>query len=132
MRDDGATVLIVDDNRAMTQVLRFHFEKAGFSTTVAFNGADAVRKLREQHVDLVVTVLQMLEMDGGELCHHIREVMELKDLPIILCSARSLEVESTRLAITYDISHVFYKPISPKGIVAYACELFESPAVSKL
>ena len=41
MQNERSTVLIVEDNRAMTQVLRFNFERAGFATAVAFDGLAA-------------------------------------------------------------------------------------------
>jgi CheY-like chemotaxis protein len=130
MLDDRFTVLIVEDNRAMTQVLRFNFERAGFSTAVAFDGVEAVRQLEERDFDLVITDLQMPAMDGGELCRHVREVMENKELPIILCSAKGMEVDAAHLVITYDVSHVFYKPISPQAVVSFARSLLDTNALA--
>ena len=130
MQNERSTVLIVEDNRAMTQVLRFNFERAGFATAVAFDGLEAVRLLEERHFDLVITDFQMPAMDGGELCRHIRDVMQLKELPIILCSAKGMEVDAAHLVVAYDVSHVFYKPISPQAVVSYARGLLDTNALA--
>ncbi|MCX7407224.1 MAG: response regulator [Planctomycetales bacterium] len=130
MRDERSAVLIVEDNRAMTQVLRFNFERAGFATAVAFDGLEAIRQLEEQNFDLLITDLQMPAMDGGELCRHVRDVMQLKDLPIILCSATGMEVDAAHLVVAYDVNQVFYKPISPQAVVSYARSLLDTNALA--
>jgi CheY-like chemotaxis protein len=130
MYDDAPSVLIVEDNRAMTQVLRFNFERAGFSASVAFDGLEALRLLQERSFDLVLTDYQMPHMDGAELCRQIREVLQLTDLPIALCSAKGLEADAANLVIAHGVHHVFYKPISPQAIVAYARKLLDKSALA--
>ncbi len=130
MYDDAPSVLIVEDNRAMSQVLRFNFERAGFSASVAFDGLEAVKQLQERSFDLVLTDYQMPHMDGAQLCRHIREVLQLTDLPIALCSAKGLEADAASLVIAHGIDHVFYKPISPQAIVAYARKLLDRSALA--
>ena len=129
MNEDLPRVLIVEDNRALTQVLRFNFERAGFAASTAFDGLDAINQMQDVQFDLVVTDLQMPVMDGAELCHHIRKEMHLGELPIILCSAKGLEVDSANLVIEHGVSRVFYKPVSPQAVIAYARQLLETRAV---
>ncbi len=130
MTDNRSRVLIVEDNRAMAQVLRFNFERAGFATEIAFDGLQAVRQLEVRSFDLVITDLQMPAMDGNELCRHLREVMQLTELPIILCSAKGLEIDAAHLVVEFDVSQVFYKPISPQAVVAYSRRLLDTNAVA--
>lgn len=130
MYDDVPTVLIVDDNRAMTQVLRFNFERAGFSTCVAHDGLEAVRQLQERNFDLVLTDFQMPHMDGAELCRQIRDVMQLTDLPIVLCSAKGMEADAANLVVLYGVNQVFYKPISPQAVVSYVRRLLDDSALA--
>lgn len=130
MTDNRSSVLIVEDNRAMAQVLRFNFERAGFATEIAFDGLQAVRQLEERSFDLVITDLQMPAMDGAELCRHVRKVMQLTELPIILCSAKGMEIDAAHLVVEFDVSHVFYKPISPQTIVAFARRLLDTNALA--
>ena len=94
------SVLIVEDNRAMAQVLRFNFERAGFETGIAYDGLDAVQQLQAKSFDMVITDFQMPIMDGAELCHHIRHELHLMELPIILCSAKGMEVDAGRLVVS--------------------------------
>lgn len=130
MQDERFTVLIVEDNRAMTQVLRFNFERAGFATAVAFDGLEAIRQLEERNFDLVITDLQMPAMDGGELCRHVRDVMQLTDLPIVLCSAKGMEIDAAHLVVAYGLSQVFFKPISPQAVVSFVRQLLDTNALA--
>ena len=130
MTDNRSSVLIVEDNRAMAQVLRFNFERAGFATEIAFDGLQAIRHLEERSFDLIITDLQMPAMDGTELCRHVREVMQLTELPIILSSAKGMEIDAAHLVVEFGVSHVFYKPISPQAIVAFARRLLDTNALA--
>ncbi len=130
MPDERFTVLIVEDNRAMTQVLRFNFERAGFATAVAYDGLEAIRQLEERHFDLVITDLQMPAMDGGELCRHVRDVMQLTDLPLVLCSAKGMEIDAAHLVVTYGLSQVFFKPLSPQAVVSFVRKLLDTNALA--
>lgn len=124
------SVLIVEDNRAMSQVLRFNFERAGFAVGYAYDGREALRALAVRCFDLVITDYQMPHMDGAELCRQIREVLELTELPICLCSAKGLEADAADLVARQGISHVFFKPVSPQAVVAFARNLLEASRVS--
>ena len=125
MQDDVPRVLIVEDNRALTMVLRFNFERAGFETAIAFDGLDAVGQLQDREFDLVITDLQMPVMDGAALCHHIRNELGLTELPIILSSAKGMEIDAANLVVEYGISRVIYKPVSPQVLIAVSRQLYE-------
>ena len=117
MTQDKARILIAEDSRPLANVMRFNLERAGFDVTVARDGAEAAQRIDVERFDLVLTDLQMPNMDGEQLCRHIRSNPDRSDLPIVVCSAKGLEVESTSFVIKYGISHMLYKPFSPVGLV---------------
>jgi len=118
----GIRVLVVEDNRVMADVMRFNFNRAGFSTTVALNGRIAWDLLQTEVFELLVTDLQMPEMDGDELCRRIRSDLRLAGLPIILLTAKGMELDRDRLTRELGLSLILYKPFSPRQLVSAAME----------
>lgn len=126
MSDDRLTILIVEDNRAMSQVIRFNLERAGFNACVAFNGQEAIEQLTERKFDLMITDYQMPILDGSQLCHYVREVLGLVDLPIALCSAKGMEADAASLVVECELCQLFFKPVSPQAIVNFVLKQTES------
>ncbi|HEY2253518.1 MAG TPA: response regulator [Planctomycetaceae bacterium] len=118
----GLRVLVVEDNRVMADVMGFNFDRAGFAVTVALNGRIAWDLLQTETFQLLVTDFQMPEMDGGELCRRIRSDSRFADLPIILLTAKGLEIDRERLTRELGLSLVLYKPFSPRQLIAAAEE----------
>jgi CheY-like chemotaxis protein len=118
----GLRVLVVEDNRVMADVMRFNFNRAGFSTTMALNGRIAWDLLQTETFQLLVTDFQMPEMDGGELCRRIRAESRFDGLPIILLTAKGMEIDRDRLSRELGLSLILYKPFSPRQLVAAAEE----------
>ncbi|MBC8740408.1 response regulator [Paraburkholderia sp. UCT31] len=81
------TVLLVDDDSESLWSLQLSLEGRGHHVVLARNGADALNKLLRGIPRLIITDWQMPEMDGAELCRHVRCNPALAHLPIILLSA---------------------------------------------
>lgn len=81
-------VLVVDDESQITRVLRQSLSAHRYDVRTAADGVSALDTFRDWHPDLVITDLQMPEMDGIELCREIRKV---SGLPIIVLSVRGEE-----------------------------------------
>ncbi len=113
--------LIVDDNVALARVTQFALDRAGYETQTAYNGRLALEAALEAQFDIVITDQQMPEMTGVELCQELRSRPEYADCPIILLTAKGLELELPRLRDELGISATFAKPFSPSTVVK-ACE----------
>lgn len=109
--------LVVDDNLALARVTQFALDRAGFETQIARNGRLALEAAQQSQFDVVVTDQQMPEMTGIELCRGLRQLPEYMDCPIILLTAKGLELELPRLREELGISGVFSKPFSPAAVV---------------
>lgn len=109
--------LVVDDNLALARVTQFALDRAGFETQIARNGRLALEAAQQSRFDVVVTDQQMPEMTGVELCSELRKLPEYMDCPIILLTAKGLELELPRLREELGISGVFSKPFSPAAVV---------------
>lgn len=110
------SVLIVDDDVKLVQLLQTYFNKEGFITYTAGDGFGALQAARERKPDIMVLDLMLPNMDGWEVCRSIRRD---SDLPIIMLTAR--DEESDRLVgLEIGADDYVTKPFSPKEVVARA------------
>lgn len=80
------SILIIDDNENIRKLLGIHLKKEGYICYYAENGVSALKKMRENRIDLILADIMMPKMDGYELVKRIREYN--KDIPIILVTAK--------------------------------------------
>ena len=110
-------ILVAEDNAALASVVRFNLQRAGFQVTVACNGRVAWEAAQEEVFDLIVTDQQMPEMSGCELCAKLRAIDEYRETPMIMLTAKGMELELPRLKSELGIAATFLKPFSPSEIV---------------
>jgi two-component system, chemotaxis family, chemotaxis protein CheY len=115
--------LIVDDNVALARVTQFAMTRAGFDARIAANGRKALELALAETFDIVISDQQMPEMTGLELCRRLRATENYAATPIILLTAKGLELELPALQRELEISAVFPKPFSPSEVVGAACQL---------
>ncbi len=110
------SVLIVDDDVKLAQLLKTYFDKEGFVTHTVHDGLDALQAVREKKPDIMILDLMLPGLAGWDVCRRIRRD---SDLPILMLTAR--DEESDRL-IGLEIGADDYvtKPFSPKEVVARA------------
>jgi two-component system, OmpR family, response regulator ResD len=110
------TVLVVDDEPTITEVVARYLQRAGYRTAVAADGAEALAAASEQRPDLVVLDLMLPKMGGLEVMRRLREHDQAR-LPIILLTAKGEETDRiTGLRLGADDYVV--KPFSPAELVA--------------
>ena len=87
------TFLIVDDSASMRQLVSFTVRDAGYDVLVAENGRDALDKLSGSKVDMVITDLNMPEMDGITLIREIRGMPQYRFVPIVMLTTEAQEAK---------------------------------------
>jgi two-component system chemotaxis response regulator CheY len=85
------TVLIVDDSASMRQLVSFALRDAGYDVIDAINGKDAMNKLNGTKIEMVITDLNMPEMDGIEFIKQVRNNPGYKFTPIVMLTTESQE-----------------------------------------
>ncbi|MBC8160704.1 MAG: response regulator [Roseiflexaceae bacterium] len=110
------TILVVDDHSPNQRLLSFILEQSAFSVVTALNGLQALERLEETHVDLVVTDLSMPKMDGLTLMCHMRADDRYKALPIIVLTASAAERDHVR-ASQSGANACFTKPFDSQELV---------------
>jgi two-component system OmpR family response regulator len=108
------SILVVDDDPHIRDVVRFAFEKTGMQISTAQDGKEALRQFDRNVHELVVLDVGMPEMDGLEVCRQIRKT---SDTPILFLSARDEEIDRI-LGLEIGGDDYVTKPFSPRELVA--------------
>ncbi len=118
------TILIVDDDPHIRQLLDFAFTKAGLDTLEAGDGEEALAVVARHAPDLVILDINMPRMDGLEFCKRLRAD---SDLPILFLSSRDDEIDRI-LGIELGGDDYVVKPFSPREVVARAMAILRRTA----
>ena len=92
MKSRAKRALIADDNVALARVTQFALNGAGYETEATYNGRLALEAALKTQFDIVITDQQMPEMTGVELCRELRNLPQYASCPIILLTAKGLEL----------------------------------------
>jgi CheY-like chemotaxis protein len=117
MNEAPGNILIAEDNAALASVMRFNLERAGFRVTVARSGREAWEQVCSRSFDLILTDEQMPEMGGREFCKQLRSRTESCQIPVIMLTAKALEIDTGQLREELGIETVFVKPFSPREVI---------------
>lgn len=107
-------ILIVDDETLIRTVIKEYCENSNFKTDEASNGKEALKKLLENHYDLLILDIMMPNMDGYTL---LKELPKEKHIPTIIISARNEEYDKLT-GFDLGIDDYITKPFSPKELIA--------------
>ena len=110
----GKKILIVDDEKKITEVLQAYLEKEGYRTLVAFNGKNAIEMAETERPDLILLDLMLPGIDGYQVC---REIRTKSNVPIIMLSAKG-EVFDKVLGLELGADDYIMKPFDSKEMVA--------------
>ena len=88
-----AHVLIVDDERDLVRLVEFNLQQAGYETTTAYTGEEALQKVRHRVPDLVVLDLMLPDISGTEVCRQIKASPRTRQVPVLMLTARTDEVD---------------------------------------
>jgi two-component system alkaline phosphatase synthesis response regulator PhoP len=123
-------ILVVEDDLDLVELLKFNLSNAGFVVAVATDGAEALKKARSQHPDLVLLDLMLPELDGFAVCEILRRDATTTTIPIIILTAMSSQL--ARVAgMGAGANDYVTKPFSPKQLLGrIENQLSRMPATS--
>ncbi|WP_425414339.1 response regulator transcription factor [Paenibacillus ginsengihumi] len=108
------TILLVDDEKEIIDLLEIYLKNEGYRLLRASNGLEALSVLSKETVDLIVLDIMMPKMDGIEACLKIREQ---KNMPIIMLSAKSQDMDKI-LGLSSGADDYVSKPFNPLELLA--------------
>jgi two-component system KDP operon response regulator KdpE len=107
-------ILVVDDEERMVRFIRMNLEYDGFQVSEAFNGKQAIQKIRDVTPDLILLDVMMPDLDGFEVLETVREV---SNVPIIMLTAKGEEDDRVR-GLELGADDYVTKPFSPRELVS--------------
>lgn len=111
---NGKTVLIVDDEEQIRELLSIYFTKEGFNVAEAADGAEALMKVQQAKPDIIILDIMMPVLDGIEVCQQIRKH---SNVPIIMLTSRTQD-DDRIMGLEIGADDYVAKPFNPKEIVA--------------
>ncbi len=113
----AVTVLLVEDERDIADLVRYHVEKAGMRFLHAADGGAALRLARAELPDVALLDLMLPGLDGLEVCRQLRGDAATRRLPIIMLTARGEEVDRV-VGLELGADDYVVKPFSPRELLA--------------
>jgi len=109
-------ILVVDDDPYILMSLEFLMKKNGYDVIVARNGNEALELVDKQLPQLVLLDIMMPDVDGYEICRHIKQSKKLKAIKVVFMSAKSREADIQK---GYDLGASLYitKPFSTREMM---------------
>lgn len=111
------TILVVDDEQDLLDLIEYNLKKEGFDVIKAENGQDGIKKAREYNPNLVLLDIMMPKMDGMEVCDQMRVDADLKHIPIIFLTARGDEKTEVE-GLDKGADDYITKPISTTKLIS--------------
>lgn len=109
-----ASILVVDDEEPIANILKFSLEREGYTVHLAFDGTEAIRATRSFSPDLVLLDVMLPEKDGFEVC---REIRSFSAVPVIMLTARESEIDKV-LGLELGADDYVTKPFSTRELLA--------------
>lgn len=111
---DAKTVLVIDDEQPIVEILKFNLSKEGYNVLEAYDGAAGLELALRENPDLVLLDVMLPKMDGFEVCRKIREK---SSIPIIMLTAKEEEVDKV-LGLELGADDYMTKPFSVRELTA--------------
>ncbi|MBI5826580.1 MAG: response regulator [Deltaproteobacteria bacterium] len=109
-------ILVVDDCDTTRKLLSYIIKERGYRIITASNGIEALEVLAANHIDLVVTDMNMPQMDGLELSRNIKESGAYSKLPVIMVTTETAEADR-KMGMEAGVTTYLTKPITPQELL---------------
>jgi len=111
------TIALIEDEPDIADLVTIHLSKAGFTVKGFPNGTDFLKFIKKNLPDLLILDLMLPDIDGLEICKMVRKKEAVSNLPIIMLTAKSEEMDKV-LGLEIGADDYMTKPFSPKELVA--------------
>ena len=110
-------ILVVEDEDAVVELLRYNLEKAGFEVAAAGDGEEALSAVADEVPDLLILDWMLPQVSGIEVCRQIRRKPETRDIPVLMLTARGSEADRVR-GLDCGADDYVAKPFSTNELMA--------------
>lgn len=113
--DNQKTVLIVEDEKNIVDILRFNLQREGYQTLEAYDGEDGLNKARSEDPDIILLDVMLPKMNGFDVCQKLRD--EGSNVPVIILTAREEETDKV-FGLETGADDYMTKPFSMRELIA--------------
>jgi two-component system phosphate regulon response regulator PhoB len=111
------TILVIDDEKDLIELVRYNLEKEGFDVIAATDGQSGLEVVKKHRPDLVVLDLMMPGLDGLQVCQRLRSDPRAGRIPVIMLTAKATEADRV-VGLELGADDYVTKPFSPREVVA--------------
>jgi two-component system phosphate regulon response regulator PhoB len=122
-------VLIVEDERDLSRVVAYNFQKEGFDVVVAFTGEQALRAVKEERFDLVLLDLMLPDISGIEVCKKLKGNPQTAQIPVVMVTAKGDEIDRV-VGFELGADDYVVKPFSVRELILRARSILRRADVS--
>lgn len=109
-------ILIIEDDKNISKLVKYNLEKSGYDCAIADDGEEALGILDKGKADLIILDIMLPKMDGFEVCRLIKQNQKLKNIPIIMLTAKGEEVDRI-VGLELGADDYVVKPFSPRELI---------------
>jgi two-component system alkaline phosphatase synthesis response regulator PhoP len=111
------TVLLIEDEKNITELLKYNLEREGFRVLAASKGPSGLDMALKEKPDVLILDLMLPELSGIEICKTLRRTAKTKSLPIIMLTAKGTEADKV-IGLELGADDYITKPFSPRELIA--------------
>jgi DNA-binding response OmpR family regulator len=118
-------ILAVDDEKHIVRLVQVNLERAGYQVVTAFDGVDALEKVKAEHPDMIVCDVMMPRMDGFEVLRNLKADAVTRDIPVIMLTAKAQDADVFK-GWQSGVDAYLTKPFNPMELLAFVKRIFKS------
>jgi two-component system, OmpR family, alkaline phosphatase synthesis response regulator PhoP len=118
-------ILVVDDERHIVRLVQVNLERAGYEILTAYDGIEALDKVKTESPDMVVLDVMMPRMDGFEVLKHLQADPRYQNIPVIMLTAKAQDADIFK-GWASGVSSYLTKPFNPRELLVFVERIFQS------
>jgi two-component system, OmpR family, alkaline phosphatase synthesis response regulator PhoP len=118
-------ILVVDDERHIVRLVEVNLTRAGYEVATAYDGVEALEKVKKEEPDMVVLDVMMPRMDGFEVLKRLQADPDTQDIPVIMLTAKAQDADIFR-GWSSGVSSYLTKPFNPRELLTFVERIFQS------
>ncbi len=122
---DKKRILVVDDERHIVRLVQVNLERAGYEVLTAFDGVEALEKVKNEMPDMVVLDVMMPRMDGFEVLKNLQSDPRFQNIPAIMLTAKAQDADIFK-GWASGVSSYLTKPFNPRELLVFVERIFQS------
>jgi len=125
VRQLAKRILVVDDERHIVRLVQVNLERAGYDVLTAYDGIEALEKVKDEMPDMIVLDILMPRMDGWEVLKYLQADPRYRDIPVIFLTQLAQDADIFKGWASGCASYLT-KPFDPREVLVYVERIFQS------